>query len=463
MRLRLFPEIHLKQATHRSCRAIACLVCLLPGSALAYRTAGDLPDFDGTERVRWAGDRIHYRLFAGTGSYGQEAVETTMQEALDEWGAQECGQISFDYGGITLKEAAPNDGVNTVQLIFDDWSERGYDPSAGGVTDVQYEKRDGGWVISEADLYVNAQHFTWITDVPSSSDERSLRGVFLHEGGHMLGLLHPCEAGGREGAPACTKNDSYIDSAMYPFYGTGGLRLERDDRRGLCFLYPGALCGVQGCPFGSECTDDGCRASCNGSICGEEELCLADTCVAPEDFCSIVDCGQCETSSDCRNDLNCVEGVCATGTAPNGDPCTGSRDCSSSICVNETYCAASCVRDADCQTGDVCEGQCGGSRKPLGDPCAESNECIGDVCLGGYTERPVCTRECEVEDSPCPAGWLCESVETRRVCRPDTRDDGCGCAVPGRVRSLSTPWLTTTVLMLAVYCRRYNRVRVLLR
>jgi hypothetical protein len=64
-----------------------------------------------------------------------------------------------------------------------------------------------------------------------------LDGVLAHELGHALGLAHPCEIIGENGAPLCTSTPM---SLMHPRYDPRAFALTEDDDEGTCWLYPDA-------------------------------------------------------------------------------------------------------------------------------------------------------------------------------------------------------------------------------
>jgi len=417
--------------------AVFCAACsLLAAPALAFRTAADDPDFEGTKKVRWAEDLISYRLHS-TLPPGISAgeLERTVQSALDRWSESANSRVVFRFSQATDEDAAAGDGINTIQFLTNGWEVRGFDPNAPGITDVQYaEDANGKWVIVEADLYLNAETHAWVASGEANDGRRALDSVLTHEGGHMLGLFHPCEVGSADSAPDCDSDASFAEAAMYPVYAPSQSKLGEDDIAGVEFLYPGSSCEVSGCPQGSVCQPEGCLEECSAYLCGPDEHCTPDGCW-PDDQCYGPRCDLvCARDSDCARGQVCVSNQCS-GTALAGDPCDESRECDSGLCTQEGACVASCkdceggacVREAD---GNV---SCEVSRQPLGAVCSAPEECLGGECLVGAEPKNVCTRQCIVGAASCPEGWDCTSVEGANVCapKPSQAKDAKGCAVAG--------------------------------
>src|SRR5712691_2800478 len=139
-------------------------LALVAGRAHAFRTASDQPQFAGTTRVRWANSAISYGVSTDIPpGLTQEDVEAVAVRATGRWSATTCSDVVFGSVGRRSEPAAAGDGVNTIQFLKSGWTSRGFDPTAAGITDVQYEKDDQGeWAIVEADIYLNADNFSWV-------------------------------------------------------------------------------------------------------------------------------------------------------------------------------------------------------------------------------------------------------------------------------------------------------------
>ena len=421
----------------------ALAVTLPPATAVAFRTGGDADDLAGTERVRFeepsATLYLHTNFPEGVTLAGTEAA---LARATRVWVRPECSLFRFAYGGTVSEHAEPGDGVNTIEWI-ENWTDVGFEPTAAGATDVQYEKTDGEWRIVEADVYLNGE-LEW-SAYPDDIDQWNVAGVLAHELGHVLGLMHPCEPDGAGGAPDCDDDPEAETSLMYPFYDDAFAAPSADDLAGVCFLYPTPICGEFGCPEGQRCTESGCVATCDDETCGAGYLC---------------------TEAGCRS----VE--CATGC--DGAACTADRDCGPEescergSCVEEGVAPEPGCRGAGCApSGEVCGGAgagagaggaCGdapASDLPLGADCEASAECSDGRCVSGAVEVPICTRACGGEHPACPTHWACEGVSGEQVCVPAARLDG-GCSIGDRACSPANEWIPLLGLV-ATWVRRRKR------
>lgn len=363
--------------------------------ALAFRTAADLDEFEGSERVAWDVDEVAVQLSStGPEPFEFDKIEDTIRSAADVWSEPSCGALQFVYSGLTSEVAEPGDGDNTIQWI-EDWSDRGFPPDAAAITDVQYAGRDGDWSIIEADVYMNGRDMEWAI-ASSGGGAREVLAVLVHEMGHMLGLLHPCEEYGLDGAPDCYEEGFDRETTMYPLYDSEQRSLGFDDIGGMCFLYPAAE------PLPERGADPCADQSC-----------------------------PCDDESNCPLDYSCEKGFCAQApdTKPNGDFTPGCEGC-----------------------GEEPE-----SLKAFGEVCSEANECVGGQCLAGLSEFPVCTHTCKT-DAQCPSAWFCTSVENKDVCTPAYLAAGGGCSMGQRdSRPASAAFLAFLGVPLAIRRSRTRR------
>jgi hypothetical protein len=380
---------------------------------------------------------------------------TAVTDAGHTWMAPSCTGLSFVYDGMTSTEAKAGDGVNTIEWVSD-WIERGFDPKGAGATDVQYVKKNGTWVIAEADVYLNGQ-FQWTAQNDPGASLRDVRTALTHELGHVLGLLHPCEIGGASGAPDCSTSPAFASACMYPIYNSKQLQISSDDTAGLCFLYPGPRCGTSGCPADSVCTERGCQPLCQGQLCTGQEVCTPLGC-RPHIDCSNGCVGQsCGSDGDCGTPEHCVNGFCARGGTLLGQLCSAATDCFDGACIAGA-CARACLHISDCPSGQTCgeSHSCVGSLRSFGASCQSADQCADGLCVTGAADEPICTRACGGTHPACPSLWSCETASGQQVCAPQTLHAAGGCAIARRTQKNFLPLQLLLALVFALRRRRPN-------
>lgn len=391
--------------------ALLRVACLFPAAALllwapqalAFRSAGDLSRFDGTERVAWPWGEIRYEIHDDLPEdLDIDSVRQVVRNAVATWEGLECGGPTFIDKGLTSDPAEPGDGVNTVEWVASGWLERGFPENAAGFTDVGYVRLGGGqWEINEADLYLNGESYSWVLDGAPGEGERTVASVLTHEAGHMLGLMHPCEIGGGPEVPDCADVPEAAHTAMYPLYDPAQVQLSQDDIDGACFLYP------------AEGTSDAPGLAESPKSLG------------------------CSTDDDCRRGLQCEDGDCIYGTLRVGDQCSADTDCASRVCTDTGACAPSCEDDADCGPEGSCEtidnlgAACvTGDQRAFGAGCTSPDQCVSGYCVESTPGDNFCSRPCDPEiANDCPRFWSCESVDDEPVCLPSSQLATGGCAV----------------------------------
>jgi hypothetical protein len=300
-------------------------------------------------------------------------VPRSVESSAATWQSETCfvPTLKIEVGAFAAAREA--DGRNTIAWVADGWSERGFDPSAPAQTRVEFQRNSRGiWEIVEADVFLNADDFSW-SESGAGSDV-TLGPVLLHELGHVLGLLHPC-GDDAPGVPACSASTEFDATVMNPAYSPDRAELSADDAAGTCVLY------------------------------GERP----DGCTSDDD---------CGPTLRCDSSSNCV-----SGDGQLDDSCASARDCRSGGCL-EGRCSIACKESSECSAGSTCAvgedgvAGCVSSLRSAGESCSQSEECSSQLCVVDERGAGYCTNSCET-DAMCPQDWKCGAAHAPAVCVPN--------------------------------------------
>ena len=231
-----------------------------------------------------------------------DEVEGAVDASAAAWSgdADACTYLNISVSSSTdATPRATNDGRNNVIFRAATWCKQTatgtcdpgvvYDPAALALTSVSASTSSG--VIRDADIEVNAFHFSW-ADLVAHPDLRGngqpfhdLQNALTHEMGHLVGLDHTCYFQGpppldSTGAPitdCASASAEVLDTTMFPSANPGDVdkrTLAPDDQLAACEIYPAAEDPMtcvpaappdEGC---SSCAVGGAPASAVGIICG---------------------------------------------------------------------------------------------------------------------------------------------------------------------------------------------------
>jgi hypothetical protein len=404
----------------RSCRRVRRLIVgctalcatLVATHALAYRTLNDRADSKDLPPIRWQSSTLEFSVSSRAPTLSVSDMQAALAEVSQKW-SPACSTLMVQPATALSRAAVAGDGINTISWIDKGWVELGQDANAPAFTDVQIVKmEDGSEQVVEADIYLNADTIHW--SVLPGPGVVTLEPVLLHEMGHALGLMHPCEQVFDGTVPECGSQFDTI--VMNPGYSAARNELSDDDVRGVCNLY------------------------------------------------SAMSAAECTVDADCGPLRSCKKSACVEGSLPWGQPCTSHRDCFSGACSGT--CSIACRTSADCvDSTQACtldadgNGACTIDRTGFGSACTKEADCASERCLlKAPAASGVCTVACD-RNHACPATWECAVVDDDTVCTPSaTVDANGGCNIGFRGASPGS-WSVLFILFLGRFSRLLHKKR----
>jgi hypothetical protein len=182
---------------------------------------------------------------------------TTEDRAPVEVGNNKVNVIKFRDTACQCMDAGGNMFMAWCRPAVDDDPQRCYSTGAAGLTTATYvdderSMRDGA--IIDADIELNGVNFAiTVGGEPGNPRNAVLQNTLTHELGHLLGLEHPCLAGGDpprvdgdgNNVPPCvlSTDPAITEATMFNFQDPGETKkasLSDDDVAAVCRIYPQA-------------------------------------------------------------------------------------------------------------------------------------------------------------------------------------------------------------------------------
>lgn len=327
------------------------------------------------------------------------AIEQVVNLSMGTWNAVPCSISELKLKSVAAGNNVPAyDGIHVIKFL-NSGTEWKWSAQQVALT-IQSVNLQTGEIL-DADLVLNDWKFNWGVD--GSQGKFDVQATITHEMGHVLGLGHSLDQG----------------ASMYASANTGETskrNLNKDDRDGLCALYPDQPC-EEGKLIGSDLV---CYNGRQTPICPRyHELCKdcsqnshAD-CGGENDYCLNLSekmvCGwDCSNNKPCPGGYTCVP----VQQQQNGQPVTVGQNCvpDSRNCANAAK--PPCCRDNnDCLPGFSCSGgnclQAQTCAKE-GQACAGQSSCCTDLlCVNANNTGGTCRTKCDPLKPRCNGTFRC--------------------------------------------------------
>jgi hypothetical protein len=216
---------------------LAALLLALSAPASAYQvyttesqgqSAPPSCTLEQPRKLQWMQSTVGWHLEpAPEAQIDRELAKSAVAASFDTWNqGPDCDQPELVYQGAPLRaEAAFDSGDMDANENAVVWVTSGWDKPGGvlALTTLTFSTCSGE--IVDADIEINAVHFTFSATAVPPSGAVDLRNTLTHEVGHLLGLDHELDDAA---------------ATMYVNAGQGETSkrdLEADDVAGLCCVY----------------------------------------------------------------------------------------------------------------------------------------------------------------------------------------------------------------------------------